>query len=69
MLCMGFNLELACFDCRERLYVRRGREAEAIRAFAKLHREHRRDVGIDNGFAERPWSYEPGWTDVELDAS
>lgn len=58
---MGYNLWLYCRTCDERAYCSRGNEAISIKQFIKRHPDdsHRREIAIDNGFAEQPWIDEP----------
>lgn len=50
---MGYNLYLHCYTCGETGFVSRGEEVGCIRRWSRLHSGHRKDVAIDNGFAER----------------
>lgn len=55
---MGFNIAVACHTCREECGALRTEEAEIIAKFADLHptgQGHRKDIMVDNGFAERAW--------------
>lgn len=57
---MGYNLSVACLDCEVQCGALRGEEAIVIRKFGSMHSGpgHRKDVMVDNGYAERPWEGE-----------
>lgn len=51
---MGFNLSLYCEDCDAGMFVPRGHESTAIRAFDGRHYHHEKALYVDNGFMREP---------------